>query len=94
LISTSGVSILASGSEISISPFGFFPFIPNFGKLKSGIFKSNLPDGFSISISREGASTSISALGRSIFASGKLASISAFGFFPLNPNLGRLISGM
>jgi len=94
LISASGVSIFASGSEVSTSPVGFFPFIPNFGKLKSGIFKSNLPDGFSISISRDGPSMSISPLGRSTFASGKLASISAFGFFPLNPNLGRLISGM
>jgi len=89
-----GVSISASGSEISMSPVGFLPFIPNFGKLKSGIFKSNVPDGFSTSISRDGAPMSIPALGRSTFASGKLASISAFGFFPLNPNLGRLISGM
>jgi len=77
-----------------MSPFAFFPFIPNFGRLISGIFKSNFPDGFSISISRDGVSMSILASGRSIFASGKLASISALGFFPLNPNLGRLISGM
>jgi len=67
-------SISASGNDKSISPFGFFPFMPNLGRLKLGILKSRFPDGFSISISS--------------FVSGRLMSASAFGFFPLKPNLG------
>jgi len=81
----------ASGKSASTSALGPFPFNPNFGKLISGMLMSNFPLGFSISTSREGVSTLTSKLGPSIF--GKSASISALGFFPLKPNLGRLMSG-
>jgi len=92
--SRSGVFNLASGNSTSRSAFGVFPLNPNLGKLKSGICKSKFPFGFSTLISRDGPSAFKSMSGVSIFASGKSTSRSAFGFFPLNPNLGKLNSGI
>jgi len=94
LTSRTGVSILASGNSTSMSAFGFFPLNPNLGKLISGICKSKFPFGFSTSISRDGPATLTSRSGVSILASGNSTSKSAFGFFPLNPNLGKFMSGI
>jgi len=55
------------------------------------MFNSNFPEGFSISISADGAATSTSREGASISADGRDASTSTLGFFPLMPNLGSLM---